>query len=1111
MESNISDWSDGFQRISLCTHITALKLFKNFLFVAESNEIQIYDWKLRELLWKSAIFDSCTIHGIRISDNHKFLAFGAKHIRVLSFILDAEISLTHSHAINLKDWILDVQWICKKEEIEYTVAALTAHNCLILLNESGEILQSYHCAENCILYSASIISCEYHSLVLAVGTVFQKILIWSPFSNQNDVSRNEPFHQLSGHQGVIFSVTYNEQHKIICSTSDDRSLRVWKVHSKDQFASSLEFWRNSTIESIYVLYAHESRVWRSLILNSCILSIGEDSFICVWSLEGTLLKKFKGHKNGSIWCIETTVQDNNLNQENIFAFTGGSDGGVYIWGVSQALQSNLISQLSQESNIFQSLLNNPNADNAVSHLPPDRGLKKNKCIFPRLCSLYTEGDDESILIYMGTEKLSKYNLKTKMWDDVFLDYSITNYCIMSISSGSSYIALGTFDGELILIHRQELSDKRYKKLQAHDSMICSLHWCSKTGDALLSCGTEGHLTLWRVSYEEEFEVQCLQKFFLPKCKGHWWSTTALHISSDTFLVVGDRGGSVSAYSYSVELDENNEMGEPFMRFNNIHGDNGVTDIQEHNLFYYSSGRDGKVNQYSWIDEDFKLLHTLKVSHDLEWIGKMIFYESHLLLVGFHTKNFVVWSSHLESAVMTVECGGGHRSWDFSLTEEGMATFVAIQKKDIIYYQQDLRHMIKESVLKDGLSGQKICCLTYLYTQSSENQDPWSILLCGGEDNTLQVIKLTYAPDGTAEFVTLSKLSGHLSNIRAIDKEKMLNIDYWLLASVGGRSQLILWKYYYDTYGDYAICQQLKSTLLMGSSENSMLKFRGSDPTESQTRLMDVSISRASGNTVIDNWNNHYDIGVACSDGYFRLYNFDIDENELTIKHSFKHNENCILKLVSDRSNLVAATQQISYIIGATNGSLKVLQHDNLHGEYLNMIEAEDMKNSHQSGINALDYRFLVASVWMICSGGDDNSLMVAFIDFKALPSVKNLIKVVSKYHISNAHASQITGVKILDPFTIVSTSVDQRLNVWKVNYINSPTTAVTINLHRSVISLIPDIANLEYWENSDFNEWNLAVCGQGFEVFRFTKEDDLDFKELILHFIQDPYPYLKVH
>lgn len=80
-------------------------------------------------------------------------------------------------------------------------------------------------------------------------------------------------------QGVIFSVTYSKYHKLLSSTSDDRSIRLWKVNSVSDDDSSLTFWEKADISASHVLYAHESRVWSSAVLENCILSIGEVSYL----------------------------------------------------------------------------------------------------------------------------------------------------------------------------------------------------------------------------------------------------------------------------------------------------------------------------------------------------------------------------------------------------------------------------------------------------------------------------------------------------------------------------------------------------------------------------------------------------------------------------------------------------------------------------------------------------------------------------------------------------------------------------------------------------------------------------------------------------------------
>ncbi|KFM66794.1 hypothetical protein X975_09003, partial [Stegodyphus mimosarum] len=100
---------------------------------------------------------------------------------------------------------------------------------------------------------------------------------------------------------------------------------------------------------------------------------------------------------------------------------------------------------------------------------------------------------------------------------------------------------------------------------------------------------------------------------------------------------------------------------------------------------------------------------------------------------------MVWSTQLESAIMTVECGGGHRSWDFHLSSEGKATFVAIKKKDIIFTVEDLHFVLNNSILKMGISGQKFCNICFLFNSKSDSSGNLSVVASGGEDNVLQIL------------------------------------------------------------------------------------------------------------------------------------------------------------------------------------------------------------------------------------------------------------------------------------------------------------------------------------------------------------------------------------
>ena len=76
---------------------------------------------------------------------------------------------------------------------------------------------------------------------------------------------------------------------MICSVSDDRSIRLWKLEK------SLMHLSQSKVEPILVVYGHTARVWDAQLLEECFVSIGEDLACVVWNYDGTVIRKLKGH------------------------------------------------------------------------------------------------------------------------------------------------------------------------------------------------------------------------------------------------------------------------------------------------------------------------------------------------------------------------------------------------------------------------------------------------------------------------------------------------------------------------------------------------------------------------------------------------------------------------------------------------------------------------------------------------------------------------------------------------------------------------------------------------------------------------------------------------
>lgn len=84
-------------------------------------------------------------------------------------------------------------------------------------------------------------------------------------------------------QGAIFSVNYCPKSNLIVSTSDDRTVRFWKVNFKTE-----NDWTTANIALTSTIFGHTARVWQSAILNDSknknIISVGEVKHLTLWLL-----------------------------------------------------------------------------------------------------------------------------------------------------------------------------------------------------------------------------------------------------------------------------------------------------------------------------------------------------------------------------------------------------------------------------------------------------------------------------------------------------------------------------------------------------------------------------------------------------------------------------------------------------------------------------------------------------------------------------------------------------------------------------------------------------------------------------------------------------------
>lgn len=953
------------KKLHLQTHVTALCIVKpHFLLEGCGGFLNLYNLDSNELLESLDIFRGARIHGIQYSShNETVVAFGGKLLAVVT------LNRSQSAVSRLKilqkssetDWIRDAKFV---NDGDYLVT-LTSHNKVLIqkTTSKAEIIEVQG-DEQCILYCGKILGDHLSQLTILAGTVFGNILVWAASTSQKD---KHLFHRLTGHNGVIFSINYDEISQTIISTSDDRSVRTWSLLFEDEKPSSFNLWslfQRAKIQAKYELYGHEARVWNSVVMrqnqgdSALVASLGEDSRVCLWDLtSGTLFSKFDAHPGTSVWAA---VWD----QLRKLLVTAGGDGSTRIWNVNHL----------QETTCRQLKL-------------PEEGQ------VPRLVVVTSTGYYR-YLVFSQQGIIYGWNTDTQLWTSLFQDERLGNGSVLD-SDGRTVI-FGTRTGAVFVF----VSGPSLELLTTHQlekSKIYSVHLVAS--GQFMACLDNGRLLLLNIFDGNDSEPKT--RFILPEGKQRWPSCI---LATQSRFMMGDREGSLHLYSTKKET--------PLQSFLNIHGKNGLTDIKSDPLgrnLYYTSGRDGRVGLWHLTDDQNKLELLSLTNTSLGWIARLRWINHQLTYLAFQSDRFVVWSSQQQRSLMQVPCGGGHRSWDFDVTSD--VTLLFIKDKHIYEHRRPLSGVFSSSLPgRCGGHSKSVCRGRFIGFNEP-------LILTGSEDTTMRLSRLEKR---SAQSLTI--ITKHVSSVRALAVKQLGDRSgTWLSISAGGRAQLSVGLLTLSGQGDqiHVIHHDVRTHFLRGwlrRTTNKPWIHCGDHPSlipDPETRYMDVD--------VVDRGDRNFHIIAACSDSFIRIFSLALDGCRLDLFHELSFHNCCVLqvKVVAD-----AYGNSILFSTG-TNGRLAVWNITLLEED--KGIEPIGSLQVHQSGINSLDCQWVDVDRMLILTGGDDNALICTQVEISCERNVLELIDQQKQF----PHAAQISGVAMLSNNLCVSVSLDQRLILWK--------------------------------------------------------------------------------
>ncbi|XP_054728033.1 WD repeat-containing protein 6 [Anastrepha obliqua] len=945
----------------------AIKLLRGgALITGVGNELHLHTPKTSERLVLSQRLRA-KVHGIvdmpmkiACRDQGRLIVHGEKECLLLQYdCIEEKYTFKELWHFQLTDWISSAGFLQDPNEF----ILLTSHSVVlhILYDENAEkggvckVVAKSSSNDKSTLYCSRIHGKTLEELVIFGGNAFGELLIWKPFSGDNisnnidctqfqvDLKRRQP-----AHNGVIFSIDFDDAFGLLTTTSDDRSIRFWKLEKP-----STDDWNKFNLNAIASGYGHVARVFQGKIIHCCgqqfAVTVAEDSHVCVWKSNAELVFKKRVQFGAVIWNFEYDQHTHTL-------YTVGSTGNLFTLNLKNVIQE----------------ANQSSTTTVLTDLEPKEYVAKAKFLqFDMLVGV----TNKSRLMYTSLKSNEENDgLECGAWQ--VLEMNKLFKCTV-LEVYDNYIALCGYKKLAFFKYCQQGIFEKLFDGDIMDGVIRAFHFLSNS-TFLISDETGKCLLLEGESLQLRIAVP------LPHCKEPW-TTTALRIQAQEkkeFLVISNRMGNILLFN--LEVATASCILTSTLR--QLHGALGATmlcvqEVCNEEVFIQSAGHDGSLRLLSIEIKSGTITSHQRTPVPVAWVEHLIAMENSEFLLGFNDNHFVVWSQQHDFSVQ-VPCGGGHRSWHYNITTDVHSTTFL----QLLFIKNKALRLHKLKLFNNPATSLKVfqnrwhtrSCNVLELVEAANHGEPHPILISAGDDNIVKISKLM--PRG--RLVQCAEVHSHISNVRAL-KVLQVYADQVLIFSGGGRAQLCITRL---NLKSFRIQELVSYTLNKSGQMKGQINCYRPDP---ETRIMACDVVKA--NTENSGVDMGYLIFLCCSDGYLRrvLVNSSF---QVVSEHSAYYGC-CLLQ--------VRAIANSYLIIAGTDGNLRFFD--------LDLTEFPIQLSHHASGVNAMDILFEVGSnILHILTGGDDQSVSYSCLQLQDAKS----FKIKNKFHLANAHSAQVTAVQL---------------------------------------------------------------------------------------------------